>query len=126
MCSASVWGGSHGKNVKPNHSRGKLAAQGIQILFSCINSVTHSVTMKDSNSERPGIIGGQRGCLHFRRLHQKDISKFVEKFSPIFCVNSLLICRIYLSTSLMRGVRQFFAEILKFSGNIETSRFCFP
>ena len=25
--------------------------------------------MKDSSSAGPGIIGGQRGCLHFRRLH---------------------------------------------------------
>ena len=25
--------------------------------------------MKDSSSAGPGIIGGQRGCIHFRRLH---------------------------------------------------------
>ena len=62
-------GGAHGKNVQPNHSRGKLAAQGIQILFSLHQSETHTVTHEDSNSAGPGIIGGQRGCLHFRRLH---------------------------------------------------------
>ena len=74
MCSASVWGGSHGKNVKPNHSRGKLAAQGIQILFSLHQSETHTVTHEDSNSAGPGIIGGQRVCLHFRRLHKQAVT----------------------------------------------------
>ena len=63
---ASVWWVSHCKNVKPNHSRGKLAAQGIQILFKSCPSVTDSVTEWELKSERPGIIRGQRGCHRFR------------------------------------------------------------
>ena len=67
--SASVWGVSHCKNVQPNHSRGKLAAQGIQILFS-LHQIGDTIgDMEGSSSERPVIIGGQRGCLHFRWLH---------------------------------------------------------
>ena len=62
-------GGAHGKNFKPNHSRGKLAAQGIQILFSLHQSGPQSGPHWEANSAGPGIIGGQRGCLHFRRLH---------------------------------------------------------
>ena len=67
---ALVLGVSHCKNVQPNHSRGKLAAQGIQILYKSCPSVTDSVTEWELKSERPEIIGGQRGCLHSRRLHE--------------------------------------------------------
>ena len=67
---ALVLGVSHCKNVQPNHSRGKLAAQGIQILFSWHQIGPHIGPHWQASSDGRGIIGGQRGCLHFRRLHQ--------------------------------------------------------
>ena len=66
------------KNVNPNHSRGQLAAQGIQILFKSCPSVTDSVTEWELKSERPEIIGGQRGCLHFPRLHLKRLREIAN------------------------------------------------
>ena len=66
---ALVLGVSHCKNVQPNHSRGKLAAQGIQILFSWHQIGPHIGPHWQASSDGRGIIGGQRGCLHFPRLH---------------------------------------------------------
>jgi len=95
VCSASVWGGSHGKNVQPNHSRGKLAAQGIQILFKSCPSVTDSVTEWELKSERPGIIRGQRGCHRFRFerlsfLVPQAVLRPLQCLSIVRCTRSVL------------------------------------
>ena len=56
----------------------KLATQGMQNLFSLHQSGPQSGPHWEANSEGHGIIGGLKGCRHFRRLHLNLVSEMAR------------------------------------------------
>ncbi len=53
----------------------------------CIKKVRNQVRIGNANSEGPEIIGSQRGCLHFPRLHLNDVQNFARFLNGcgLFC-----------------------------------------